>query len=85
MRPALDECVGNHAALADYLLGPRIAGHENRIARRDWALGLAHALLEATGETDLAGVVSERLADVVPSGKTTRRKSKAEAANCSKT
>jgi len=71
MRPSYDESVGNPAALAQCLLGPVIVP-EDRVRRRDWALGLAHALLGATGETDLADAVSERLADEAP-GKTTRR------------
>lgn len=82
MRPSFDECVDSPAALADYLLGPQIGSRENRIERRDWALGLAHALLEATSETGLAEAVSERLADVLP-GKTARRNASTKAGDCS--
>ncbi len=72
MRPCLDAAVGDAATLAEYLLGPVVIP-EDRIKRRDCALRLAHALLEATGEADLADAVAERLADVAERGKTTRR------------
>lgn len=82
MRPNYDASVGDPTMLAEYLLGPVIVP-EDRINRRDCALGLAHALLQATGETDLADAVSERLADVTERGKTTRRPVSAKAGDCS--